>query len=219
MRSSGSDKANAIAAIDLLLNLLMLFVVISAIAIVQMNRPSQEKSLPLKAELVIDLTWADHNFADLDLWVQLPDGRKVGFTAKDVGVATLDRDDRGGFGDIYAAEQGDRKVIAVNKETTVIRAILPGRYVVNVHYYHHYSETDLGVAELDATPDPVRVKLTKLNPHLVEVVSRTVSMQRVGTQRTAFCFEVELTGAVSHVNTECDVPFVETASDPASLGT
>lgn len=219
MRSSGSDKANAIAAIDLLLNLLMLFVVISAIAIVQMNRPSQAKSLELKAELVIDLTWADHNFADLDLWVMLPDGRKVGFTAKDLGVATLDRDDRGGFGDIYAGEQGDAKVIAVNKETTVIRAILPGRYVVNVDHFHHYSESDLGIAELDTTPDPVRVKLTKLNPQLAELTSRTVSVGRVGTQRTAFCFEVEPTGAVSQIDTECDVPFVGGAANPIRPGT
>jgi hypothetical protein len=219
MRSNGSDKANAIAAVDLLLNLLMLFVVISAIAIVQMNRPSQEKSLELKAELVIDLTWADHNFADLDLWVMLPDGRKVGFTAKDVGVATLDRDDRGGFGDIYAGEQGDAKVIAVNKETTVIRAILPGRYVVNVDYFHHYSEADLGIEELDTAPDPVRVKLTKLNPHLAELASRTVGVGRVGTQRTAFCFEVAPTGAVSQIDTECDVPFVGDAANATRLGT
>src|SRR5512140_2260020 len=127
MSSSGSDKANAIAAIDLLLNLLMLFVVISAIAVVQMNRPSQDKSVELKAELVIDLTWADRSFADLDLWVMLPDGRKVGFTAKDAGVATLDRDDRGGFGDLYAGPHGELKVIEANKETTVIRAIVPGR--------------------------------------------------------------------------------------------
>ena len=39
MNRGGSDKSNAIAAIDLLLNLLMIFVVISAIAIAKMNRP------------------------------------------------------------------------------------------------------------------------------------------------------------------------------------
>lgn len=216
MSGSGSDKANAIAAIDLLLNLLMLFVVISAIAIVQMNRPSQDKALELKAELVIDLTWADHSFADLDLWVMLPDGRKVGFTAKDAGVATLDRDDRGGFGDVYTGRQGNPSVIAVNKETTVIRALLPGRYVVNVHYYHHYSEKELGVAELDATPDPVRVKLTQLNPRLVELAAPTISIDRIGMQRTAVCFEVGPTGAVADVDTGCDVPFV--GSDADSLG-
>lgn len=219
MSSSGSDKANAVAAIDLLLNLLMLFVVIAAIAIAQMNRPSQEKSLALKAEMVIDLSWANNSFADLDLWVQLPDARKVGFTSKDVGVATLDRDDRGGFGDLYVGPQGEARVIPVNKETTVIRAILPGRYVVNVHYYHHYREAELGVPELDPTPDPVVVKLTKLNPHLAEIATRTVTLGKVGSQRTAFCFEVDAAGAVSGVDTECDVPFVTGTQDAPSQET
>ncbi|MDB5858759.1 MAG: hypothetical protein JWQ76_2448 [Ramlibacter sp.] len=126
MRSSGGDKANAIAAIDLLLNLLMLFVVISAIAIVQMNKPAQGESVELKAEMGIELTWADHNFDDLDLWLFLPDGRKVGFNNNDAGVATLDRDDRGGSGDVYAAAQGDLTVIPVNKEARSSAPICPG---------------------------------------------------------------------------------------------
>ncbi|HEY5931143.1 MAG TPA: hypothetical protein VIU02_12600 [Burkholderiales bacterium] len=211
MTSNSSDKANAIAAIDLLLNLLMLFVVISAIAIVQMNRPAQEKSVEMKAELVIELTWADHNFGDLDLWVLLPDGRKVGFADKDAGVATLDRDDRGASGDTYAPDEGELKVIPVNKENTAIRANLPGKYVVNVHYFHHFADADIGVAQKDPSPDPVIVKLTKLNPRLTELANRKIALGKVGSQRTAFCFQLEANGTVTNVDTTCDVPFVALA--------
>jgi hypothetical protein len=210
--SNSSDKANAIAAIDLLLNLLMLFVVISAIAIVQMNRPAQEKSVELKAELVIELTWADHNFSDLDLWVLLPDGRQVGFAEKDAGIATLDRDDRGASGDTYAPPGEELKVIPVNKENTAIRANLPGRYVVNVHYFHHFSEASIGVAQKDPSPDPVIVKLTKLNPRLTELANRKIALGKVGSQRTAFCFQLEANGTVTNVDTTCDVPFVALAN-------
>ncbi|HEX2543671.1 MAG TPA: hypothetical protein VHL79_02260 [Ramlibacter sp.] len=219
MSSNGSDKANAIAAIDLLLNLLMLFVVVSAIALVQMNPPAQARSAELKAELVLELTWADQSFADLDLWLMLPDGRKVSYAAKDAGVATLDRDDRGGFGDLYAGVQGEAKLISINKETTVVRAIVPGRYVVNVHYYHHYDENEIGMRELAATPDPVRVKLTKLNPQLVEVADRTLSLGRIGSQRTAFCFDVEASGAVSQVDLQCDVPILGDTGGSVRQGT
>jgi hypothetical protein len=206
------------AAIDLLLNLLMLFIVVSAIAIMQMNRPAQEKSVELKAELVIELTWADHNFDDLDLWVQLPNGRKVGFTNRDAGLASLDRDDRGAFGETYETEQGETKVIPVNKEATVIRANVPGRYVVNVHYFHHFHESDIGVAQKDASPDPVLVKLTKLNPRLEELANRKVALGKVGTQRTAFCFELDGAGAVTQVDTTCDVPFVAGTAEPVRPG-
>jgi hypothetical protein len=216
---SGSDKANAIAAIDLLLNLLMLFIVVSAIAVVQMNKPAQEKSVDLKAELVVELTWADRNFSDLDLWVMLPNGRKVGFIDKDAGVATLDRDDRGAVGDIYQPGPGDPKVIPVNKESTVIRANLPGRYVVNVHYFHRPAEADVGLAEMDSVPDPVVVKLTKLNPRLAELANRKITLGKVGSQRTAFCFELEAGGSVTNVDITCDAPFVPTGGETARGGT
>jgi len=207
MGGNSSDKANAIAAVDLLLNLLMLFIVVAAVAIAQMNRPAQEKSIEPKAELVIELTWAAHNFSDLDLWLQLPDGRKVGFTDKDAGVATLDRDDRGALGEVYEPSPGELKLIAVNKETIVVRANLPGRYVVNVHYFHRSTEADVGATEKDPRPDPVVVKLTRLNPRLMELAARTVELGKVGSERTAFCFELAADGALA-LDESCDVPFV-----------
>ena len=208
MSVQSSDKANAIAAIDLLLNLLMLFIVVGAIAIAQMNQPADARSVELKAELVIELTWADQNFSDLDLWLMLPDGRKVGFADKDAGVASLDRDDRGALGDLFEPGAGESKVIPINKETTVVRANLPGRYVVNVHYFHRSTASDMGMAENDPTPDPVVVKLTRLNPRLVELVRQKIELRKVGSQRTAFCFDLEANGTVSTVDTNCDVPFV-----------
>lgn len=217
--STSSDKANAIAAIDLLLNLLMLFIVVSAVAVAQMNQPSQAKSVDLKAELVVELTWADHNFSDLDLWVLLPGGRKVGFTDQDAGIATLDRDDRGGLGDVYQQGPGQPAIIPVNKESTVIRAIVPGRYVVNVHHFDHPGEAEIGIPEKDPAPDPVRVRLTRLNPRLEEVASRTVTLGKVGSQASAFCFELQADGRVTNVDTTCDAPFVADGAQPAGTGT
>jgi len=217
--TGGSDKANAMAAIDLLLNLLMLFVVVSAIAIAQMNKPAQDKSLEPKAELVIELSWADLNFDDLDLWVMLPDGKKVGFTNPDAGVASLDRDDRGGFGETYAGSNGETKLIAINKETTVIRANVAGRYAVNVHYFHRYAAAEIGVDHADAPADPVFVKLTKLNPRIAELAQQTVRLGKVGSQRTAFCFELDAGGTVTRVDASCDVPFIPVAGEPARQGT
>src|SRR5690606_26064253 len=115
--NKSADKATAFAAIDLLLNLLMVFVVISAIAIVKMNRPSSGVSVEMKAELIIEMSWPEGNFDDLDLWVLLPSGRTVGFNNKDMGVATLDRDDRGAYGDTYWNDKtGETQLIRVNKE-------------------------------------------------------------------------------------------------------
>lgn len=219
MNAGGSDKANAIAAIDLLLNLLMLFVVISAIAIAKMNKPDARPSVEMKAELVIEMAWPDGNFDDLDLWVLLPNGRQVGFNNKDVGIATLDRDDRGGYGDTYtAAETRDIQVIRVNREVTTIRANRPGRYAVNVHYFHDFTGEELGVVETDALPNPVTVKMTKLNPRLVELVSRKIEVGKVGSQRTAFCFELSAAGEVSGIDQACSLPFIRTITSAPEPG-
>lgn len=216
MNKSGSDKANAIAAIDLLLNLLMVFVVISAIAIARMNKPDPGGSFEMKAELIIEMTWPDNNFDDLDLWLLLPNGQQVGFNNKDVGVATLDRDDRGGYGDTYTAESGGpTQVIRVNKEVLTIRANVPGKYAVNVHYYHDFTSEELGIEEVDVIPNPVTVKMTKLNPKLVELVSRRLEVGKVGSQRTAFCFALDAAGKVTNVDQTCSLPFIPTINaDP-----
>ena len=211
MNRGGSDKANAIAAIDLLLNLLMLFVVISAIAIAKMNKPDARPSVEMKAELVIEMTWPDNNFDDLDLWLRLPSGETVGFNNKDVGVATLDRDDRGAYGDTYFSPEGAGiQVIRVNKEVLTIRANRPGKYVVNVHYYNDFAAEELGVEETDVSPNPVTVKMTKLNPKVVELVSRRLEVGKVGSQRTAFCFELAADGQVTKIDQTCSLPFIET---------
>lgn len=208
---AGSDKANAFAAIDLLLNLLMIFVVIAAIAIAKMNRPGVQPAVEMKAELVIEMTWPDNNFDDLDLWLLLPDGQRVGFNGKDVGIATLDRDDRGGYGDTYVDAEGAAvQVIRVNKEVITIRAHRPGKYVVNVHYYNDFTSGDIGAEEADPTPNPVTVRMTKLNPRVVELVSRKLEVGKVGMQHTAFCFELDAQGEVSHLDHVCSVPFIET---------
>jgi uncharacterized protein YfaP (DUF2135 family) len=210
-RSSG-DRANAVAAIDLLLNLLMLFIVVSAVAVAKMNRPESGKSVDMKAELVIELSWPDGSLDDLDLWLLLPDGQRVGFNNKDVGVAALDRDDRGGFGDVYVDTKGAvSHLIRTNREVATIRANLAGRYVVNVHYYNDFESGELELEETDPSPNPVLVKLTKLNPKVVELINRRMEVGKVGSQRTAFCFELSDSGEVTHVDQGCDVPFIKMA--------
>lgn len=210
--NNSNDKASAFAAIDLLLNLLMLFIVISAIAIAKMSRPAAGNATEMKAEMVIEMSWPEGNFDDLDLWVLLPSGRTVGFTNKDEGVATLDRDDRGAYGDTYRSEKtGSMQLIRVNKEVAAIRAKVPGRYVVNVHYYNDFTTTEIGVDETDPVPNPAIVKLTKLNPQIVELVVAKLEMKKVGSEVTAFCFDLDGSGNVTKVDKGCSLPFVQMA--------
>ncbi len=198
------------AFLDLLFNTLLVFVCLFAVAFLQMRPPTQPgKSIEAKAEFVLEMTWPDGSLDDIDLWLLLPDGEKVGFNRKDIGVATLDRDDRGAFGDVYF-DGTQRKLIRVNREVIAVRGIVPGHFVVNAHYYGHFTEERAGFPDLWGKSEiPVKVKLTKLNPRVSEIGTGQVTLSTVGEQATAFAFDVDSQGQVSRFDTKADLPFVE----------
>ena len=197
------------AFIDVLFSMLIAVFCLFVVAFASINPRSQDKSIEQKAELVLEMTWPDGSLDDVDLWVLLPDGQKVGFNRKDPGVATLDRDDRGAYGDTYW-DGTERKIIRVNREVVAIRANMPGRYVVNAHYYAHFSEEFAGFKDEWARSHiPVKVKLTKLNPRITEIGMAEETLFAVGQQATLFDFQVDAAGVVSAFNADADLPFVE----------
>jgi hypothetical protein len=197
------------AFLDLLLNVALTFACMFALAFVQM-RPLAQAGNPVepKAELIIEMSWPDGSLHDIDLWLLLPDGQRVGFNKKDVGQATLDRDDRGAHGDIYW-DGTERRLIRSNREVIAVRGLAPGRYVVNAYYYAQMREDLVGFAdEWRQDAIPVKVKLTRLNPRVTEVGTREVTLSRVGEQATAFGFEVDEEGHAT-LHADADLPFVE----------
>jgi hypothetical protein len=197
------------AFLDLLFNTLMVFVVLFALAFVHMRPPEQQRAVQAKAEFMLEMTWPDGSLDDVDLWLLLPDGQKVGFMRKDTGIATLDRDDRGAYGDTYW-EGTERKLIRSNREVIAVRGIQPGAYVVNVHYYGRFNEAHIGFADEWRRPDvPVKVRLTKINPTISDLGVREVTLFGVGQQSTVFSFRVDNDGNVPSLGMDDDVPFVE----------
>jgi hypothetical protein len=204
------NGATKTAFIDVLFSMLIAVFCLFVLAFVSMNPAAEtSKGLAAKAEFVIEMSWPDGSLDDVDLWLLLPDGRKVGFNKKDAGIATLDRDDRGAHGDMY--HDGDeRKLIRVNREVIAVRGIMPGRYTVNAHYYAGFDEAKVGFKdEWGHSHIPLKVKLTKVNPRVVEAGASEVVLRTVGEQVTAFAFEVDGRGDVTAFHGSADLPFVE----------
>jgi hypothetical protein len=202
------NKSTSTAYIDMLLNLLLVFLLLYALAVVQM-RPVAEhhKGVERKAEFLVELTWPDQSPHDLDLWMLLPNGQTVGFNHKDAGIATLDRDDRGAFGDVFRTPDGKTQIIASNKEVIAVRAIYPGHYVVNVFFYNRFAGEQFGLPNSDG-PVTATVKIIALNPDVRDLVSKNVELQDSGQQVTAFAFDVDADGTITNIDQEADVPFV-----------
>jgi hypothetical protein len=72
-----------------------------------------------------------------------------------------------------------------------VRGVIPGEYVVNVYHYLNPS----------GAPVPVTVKVEKINPTLSVVYYDTVTLRKMGDERTAVRFTLDDEGNVSDINT------------------
>lgn len=199
------NRSSSIAYIDTLTNLMLIFFLL--FMLFQMQMMSQKQSTEMKAEVVVEMEWHPKSTDDIDLWLLMPGGDMVGFNRQDKGVAVLDRDDRGVFGDTFTTPDGTVVPIEINKEVMSVRALLPGRYVVNAHFYAHLRIDGLH-DERGATPQEISYKVTDINPVFKEVASGKKTLSVVGQQVTLLSFELTSEGQVININMEDDHPFI-----------
>src|SRR3954454_19657926 len=153
------------------------------IALLAMNPEAKEGKIDTKAEFIITMTWPDDHPDDLDLYAEAPLGNIVWYHVREAGFLVLDRDDRGSANNAVAV--GGRKLTSpFRQETVSIRGIVPGEYTINVHYF---------LASIGG-PIPVVVQVEKINP-TVEVVSHeTITLNRMGEEKTAVRFRLSADG-------------------------
>jgi hypothetical protein len=159
------------------------------IALLAMNPEAKEGKVESKAEFLITMTWPDDHPDDIDLYVEDPLGNIVWYHVREGGFLVLDRDDRGSANNTLTVD-GRKITSPFRQETISIRGIVPGEYVVNVHYF----------LATRGGPVPTVVKVEKINP-VVEVVSHdTIMLNRMGEEKTAVRFKLDTTGKVVDVN-------------------
>jgi hypothetical protein len=192
-RSYGSQ----VAFIDLLFNTLVGFVFLFILAFILIN-PIAKKS-NVVAEFIIKINWPSDSPSDVDLWMRDPLGNYVGFKSKDVGLMSLSRDDLGTSNDTVYDPKGKPIIVHRNEEMVTIRGIVPGEYIVNVHWYNKkVAVKELG--EKNYLPLLVQVQVEKINPYNV-VYATEVSLDRKGMEKTVVRFTVNEDGSVSNFNT------------------
>jgi hypothetical protein len=155
------------------------------IALISMHPIVSQGKIDKKAEFLITMTWPDEHPDDIDLYVQDPAGKLVWYNQRDVGLMTLERDDRGDVNDFTTVES--KKIpLPIREELVSIRGLIPGEYTVNVHLYQH----------LAPDPVPVSVKIEKLNPNLQLIYYQTMFLDHTDEEKTAQRFTVGEDGNV-----------------------
>lgn len=181
---SGADRFTV-----LLFNILLGFILLFFIAILFLSPATKAGEIDIEAEYVITVTLPDNSPDDIDTWIQNPTGNVTWFPNRSSSLVQLDRDDRGMLNDTLTLSG---KVInnPLNQQVMAIHGVLPGEYVVNVHYYD--SETFEAV--------PVSVKAARVNPiYSVAYYGKTVLASK-GDEKTAIRFTLASNGSVSDLN-------------------
>lgn len=174
---------------DLLFNALLGFTYLFLIAIMFMNPVAKKGIIDPKAEYIITVAWPDKVPDDIDTWVEDPNGNVVWFRNREAGLIHLDRDDRGNANDTITVN-GEEIQNPLNQEVVTIRGVVPGEYVVNLHYYA--SET--------GQPVHATVKVAKVNPALEIVYYGETILNAKGDEKTAVRFTIDKSGQVGHIS-------------------
>jgi|TARA_Y100000994_G_C15637329_1_gene419709 hypothetical protein len=192
MQSHDKYKST-IGFIDILFNILVGFAFLFIVAFLLIKPEAKREDFDRKAEFIIVMEWDSERQDDIDLYVEDPSKTVVHFRNARANFMHLDKDDLGKRNDTIMVN-GVEKVVKINREVVTIRGVVPGEYLVNVHYYSDYSEHG-NLARGPMPPLEVKVTVHKVNPYS-EVWQGTKPFTKKGQEETFIRFTMDKEGNV-----------------------
>jgi len=167
------------------------FVLLALVLISTVEEPKKAavEALVPKAEFLVTLAWDDDSRDDIDLYLRSPDGVTTFFSHRQSAIAFLDSDNLG-LGNTVSMPDGSFVTVPTRRETITIRAIAPGEYVVNAHFYKKNSPPGF--------VDHLQLAITKLNP-FGEVTRASATFDTQGQEQTLANFTVRPDGSIGDV--------------------
>ena len=192
MQSHDKYKST-IGFIDILFNILVGFAFLFIVAFLLIKPEAKREDFDRKAEFIIVMEWDSERQDDIDLYVEDPSKTVVHFRNARANFMHLDKDDLGKRNDTIMVN-GVEKVVKINREVVTIRGVVPGEYLVNVHYYSDYSEHG-NLARGPMPPLEVKVIVHKVNPYS-EVWQGIKPFTKKGQEETFIRFTMDKEGNV-----------------------
>lgn len=163
---------------DVIMLALLGFMTIVILLLPHLNPPTNAAAAPPPGNVVVEIRWPDDLDADVDLWVEAPGDRPVGYSNREGRVFNLLRDDRGHADDLAK----------LNYEVAYSRGAPAGEYTVNLHFYRDGSgRLPLQVIVV------VRVQTEAGAP--ADLIGRVeIALAQVGEEVTALRFSLDGSG-------------------------
>jgi len=166
--------------VDLYLALTGMFSALFLLAILLIN-PIGAKETAIIASpgsVIAEIRWPDNLRTDVDLWVQAPGERPVGYSNKNGKVFNLLRDDLG----------KTRDFLKLNYENAFSRGVPEGEWIINIHLYSNVENT---------WPIPVSVQVRReRNGTLRNICSSEIKLNYKGEEITVCRFKTDERGNI-----------------------
>ena len=174
----------------------LLLCVLSVVIVAVAPKADPHKGVEEKVEYLLSIEWSVDIDADADIWLIPPSKKPVFYGSRDVGCATLDRDNRGFQDSIITLADGSTTRVDSDKETIAIRCIEPGHYDLGAHLYAYRIEglaaddrKDLGLK--------VHVEILAINPSVRTIFSKDIVLDRVGQTNNTVSFNMARDGSIT----------------------
>jgi hypothetical protein len=155
------------------------FVAIVLLLLPHLNPPARaDAETTSPGNVIVELRWPDELNSDVDLWVEAPGDKPVGYSNKGGVAFNLLRDDLGNTAD----------ATRMNYEVSYSRGVPTGEYTVNVHLYRNLS----GVGMIPVTV-VISVKPTDDTP-AKQILATSVELNHEGQEVTALRFSLDKKG-------------------------
>ena len=166
---------------DVIMLALLGFVTIVVLLLPHLNPPTRaDAEVVAPGNVIVEVRWADGMNADVDLWVQAPGDRPVGYSDKGGRIFNLLRDDLGGVGD-----ETD-----LNYEVAFTRGTPSGDYTVNLHLYRNASGQFPVEAEVSVGIKPTAGGAVR------KIANKRVVLATLGQELTVLRFTLDQEGQV-----------------------
>ncbi len=172
----GHDPAG-MAFRDMLFLMVFSLIVVIFLLTFLINPIKKPDEVPLRTQILIEVTWPSGTAYDIDVWGMGPDGIPVGWGVFQAGPSlNLERDDRGKINDTSD----------LNYEWMSIRSLDPGEYVINLHLYNNFKE-----------PLPVPVKVRVIGKgDIGDILDEEFLLKRRKEEVTVIRFSLDLDGGL-----------------------
>ena len=155
------------------------FVAIVLLLLPHLNPPAvADSETKSPGNVIVELRWPDELNSDVDLWVEAPGDKPVGYSNKGGVSFNLLRDDLGNLAD----------ATRMNYEVSYSRGVPDGEYTVNVHLYRNLSGADLIPVTVVISVKPSEDAPAK------QILATGVELRHEGQEITAFRFSLDEKG-------------------------